>query len=321
MSSVAQRVVIVGLEATPGDGATPDVALRAKMALRAMPEKIQVDEDIGSYAPARHYIGSLKAEGELTMDAAYYEGAPYPVSMALGAPSTAGAADPWTHTFALPNATTAAFRTYRAEYSDGNNHIVRADDTFAKALEISGEAKKAWVIKATLTGGSTTFPAALGASLSPIAAPTDILMADTVLKIDTTWANIGTTTVGVLISFNWKLEELQHEKFFAGSLYPTGRGNNKWKVTLELIVEIDNATVEAEKDKLLTGALSAIRIEAIDAGNADDSAQINGMYYLSEVDTLDDRDGNNIVKMIYIGQRDTLGNTGAVVIETNLAAL
>jgi len=321
MSSVAQRQVILGLESTPGDGSVPDVALRAKASLRPVPDKIAVEEDIGSFAPSRHYIGSLMAEGELEMDG-YYEGASYPIAMAMGAPSTAGVSDPWTHTFSLPDTTAPTFSTYRLEYTDGNNHIVRSDDVFATELEISGEAGQSWVIKPTLVGAEVTLPAALGASLTPLATPTGILMADTTLYIDDLFANIGTTSVGVLISFTWKLENLQHQKLFAGSLFPTGRGNNRWQTTLELIVEIDNATIETQKDDLLVdGAVNAIRLEAIDSGNADDSIQINGMYYLQDMDTLDDRDGNNIIKLTYVGQKDSSDNTGSVVVETDLASL
>lgn len=319
MSSKAQRQVIIGLETTPGDGATPDVALRAKASFKPVPDKVEVEEDIGSYAPARHYIGSLKAEGELEFEAAYYEHAPYPVSMALGAPTTTGASDPWTHTFDLPDGTAPTFATYRMEYTDGNDHIVRADDVFATALEISGEAGKAWMIKPTLTGGSTTYPAALGATLSPPATVTTIRMADTSIYIDDAFANIGTTEMTALISFTWKLEELQHSKLFAGTLYPTGRGNNRWKVTLEIIAEIENAKVEAEKDKLLTAALSAVRVVASDSAN--DSFTIDGVYYVQDVDTLDDRDGNNIVKITYVGQKDSSNNTGEIEIVTNLEAL
>ena len=321
MSSVAERQVILGLESTPGDGATPDVALRATASLRPVPDKIVVDEDISSFAPARHYIGSLHAEGELEMSG-YYEGAPYPVAMAMGAPSTVGASDPFTHTYALVDGTAPTFSTYRLEYTDGNNHIVRADDVFATELEISGEAGQAWVIKPTLVGAATTMPASLGATLSPLSSPTEILMADTTLYMDPLFSNIGTTSVAALISFTWKLENLQHQKLFAGSLSPSGRGNNKWRTTLELIVEVDNATIETRKDDLLTdGTVVAIRIEAIDSGNADDSIQVNGMYFLSEIDTLDDRDGNNILKLTYMGQKDSSDNTGSVVVETNLAAL
>jgi hypothetical protein len=117
----------------------------------------------------------------------------------------------------------------------------------------------------------------------------------------------------------WKVENLQHSKLFAGSLYPSGRGNDRWKITLELIVEIEDTKMEAEKDKLLTTTQSAIRLEA--SSGANDSIQLNGMYFLSEVDTLDDRDGNNIVKFVYLAEKGSEGDLPSVVVETNLSGL
>jgi hypothetical protein len=318
MTSKAQRSVILGLEAVPGDAATPDVALRATASLRAVVDKIIPDEDIGSFAPSRHYIAAKHGEGNLEMDG-YYEHAPYPISMALGAGSVSGVSDPYTWTWTLPDGTAPTFATYRLEYGDGDDHIVSVNDVFATSLEISGEAGKAVMIKADLTGGSVTFPAALGASLTVPATVTPILMGETKLYMDTAFESIGGTEVAALISFNWKLENLQHAKQFAGALYPTGRGNDRWEITLELIVEIGNATIETMKDKLLTTDLAAIRVES--SASANDSLTLDGMYALMELDSLDDRDGNNIIKMTYRAMKDSSGNLPSVVCVTNLAAL
>lgn len=320
MSSKAQRVIYIGKE-TPGSEGTPvtvDVALRVKLDLEAKPDKIVPDEDVGSFADSRHYIGSLTAEGKLTMDG-YFEHVPYPLSMALGAGtvgSISGGHYPWA--FALPNATAPTFATYTVEYSDGVNHIVRAADVFAKGLEIKGEAGKSWMFTADLLGANTDYPAAVSASPTPPVSPTAMLMANTGIWMDDLYANIGTTIMPKLISFSWKLEELQHAKLFANSLYPTGRGNNKYKITLEIITEMEQTKIESEKDKLLTTGLTAIRIKC-DPGTPD--CAIDAMYMLKEVGTLDDRDGNNIVKMVYMAQKDTLGNTGQITANSTLASL
>lgn len=319
MSSKAKRTTILGLETTPGDGATPDVAISAKMSLKPVVDKIVPDRDTGSFAPSPHYIGALKAEGKLDFMDAYYEHSPYPISMALGAGSKTGAGDPWTYTWTLPGATAPTFATYRVEYSDGNNHIVRADDVFATALEIKGEAAKGLQIIADVVGGSATYPAALGASLSHLAAPTSMRMAETSLYLNDTFGAIGSTAVGVLISFSWKIESYMHQKQFSGSLFPTSRGNDKWKITLEIIVEIDQATVEAQKDKLLTTSLTAVRVKAL--ASANDSLTMDGMWALMDVDSLDDRDGNNICKFTYQAEPDASANMPSVVVVTNLSAL
>lgn len=319
MSSKAQRLVIIGPEAVAGDGATPTVALRATGSLEAVVDKIIPVEDIGNFAPASHYIGSIKAQGKIEATDGVYENAPYIISMALGAGVKSGAGDPYTYTYTLPGATAPTFKTYRMETTDGVNHITRADDVFATALEIKGENGKGVSLLADLVGGSVTFPAAIGASLTPLATPTMIRMADMVCKMDDLFANIGTTAMTQLISFSWKLENYMHQKQFAGSLYPTGRGNDKWKITLEIIGEVENAKLEAEKDKLLTTGLTAIQLKATE--NANDTLTLAGMFHLSKLDPMDTRDGNNIWKFTYMAQKDTAGaNYPSVVVTTNLAA-
>jgi hypothetical protein len=328
MTSKAQRVVYIGKETAPGDGATVDVALRAKASLKAVPDIKQPDEDIGSLAPARHYIGSLKAEGTLEVEAAYYEHLPYFVSPALGAGSVniTGSPELWTFTLSQTS-TPPTFATYNMEVGDGDNHIVRASDVFSTAMEISGEAGEAWAIKNTIVGGNVTFPAAHGATPTPPATVRTVLMADTALKFadDGDFGSASAVEM-TLISFTWKLEEYMHQKQFAGALYPNARGNNKWKVTLEMMVEIGNATIESQKDKLLVGTQTSIQIraEAADAGGAgvDWYAEIRGAFYLSEVGELDDRDGNNIIKLVYVGEKDeTATISSQILIGTSLTAL
>lgn len=316
MSSKAQREILIGKQASAGTAVPVDVALRAVANFKAVPDKIMPDEDIGSYAPSRHYIGSLKGEGDFDFDG-YYEHAPYPVSMALGEETPTGGPQ-YSWTWDLPDATANTFALYTMEYTDGVNHIVKSLDVFATGLEIVGEAGQSWMITPELVGANTYFPNVVTGSPTPPATVTPILMAETSLYMDDDYDDIGSTEMDELISFNWKIENLQHQKLFAGSLYPTGTGNDKWETTLELVVEIDNSKIESEKDKLLTTGETAIRIKA---DNATDSFTIDGMYILQEVDTLDDRDGNNTVKMVYKGQKGSEGDTGQLVISCDLASL
>lgn len=318
MSSIAQRRVLVAKEAVPGDGTAVNVALRAKASMKAVVDKIVPDEDIGSFAPSRHYIGSLKSEGKLDMDG-YFEHAPYPVSMALGsytAYALGGGVYYWL--FQLPDETPNTFATFCMEYTDGVNHIVHSEDVFAKGLEIKGEAEKSWMFGGDLVGANTTFPAALGANPTTPASVTTIRMADTHCYMDTTWAGRGVTEMSQLISFSWKLEELQHQKAFGGSLYPSGRGNNKWKVTLEIIAEMENSVVESIKGTYLNTTQTAIRLRAISGSQ---QATIDGMFMLNDVDTLDERDGNNIVKLSFTGEKDASNNTGWIELISTLASL
>jgi hypothetical protein len=147
-------------------------------------------------------------------------------------------------------------------------------------------------------------------------------MADTVLSIDDAWAGLGTTPLPKLISFTWKLENLFHQKLFAGSLSPNDYGNDVWAISLEVTVEAEHAVTEAEMDKMLTEDLSVVQIYANDSVAASTyEFQINGVYFIEDVSELDDRDGNNIIKLKYSGQKDGSGNTGNLIINSALAAL
>lgn len=321
MSSKAQREVLIGKQSSAGTGVNVDVALRATADFKAVPDKIEVEEDIGSFAPARHYIGSLKSEGSLEYDG-YFEHAPYPISMALGAGYiNPGAYALWT--FDLPESVAPTLALYSMEYTDGADHIVRGVDVFATGLEISGEAGQSWMFKPTIVGGETTYPAAVSASPAAPATVTPILMANTVLSVDDTFETFGTTDVAELISFNWKLDNLMHQKLFAGSLWPTDQGHDKFEITLELIVEAEQARMEVVKARLLNTTQSAIRLKATSGSN---TATIDGIFYLQDVDTLDDRDGNNTLKYVFKGERPTaywyVGASGhSIKVECTLASL
>ena len=318
MSSRSLRRTIVALEGTPGGVETVDKALRAITELAAIADKIQVDEHVGTLAQPRHFIGSIKAEGSIKQDGIYEE-APYITSMALGL-ATASGSDPYNWFFPLPHATAPTFATYTVEYTDGADYIVRSTDVFAVSLTITGEAGQSWSFDASLVGANADYPAALSADIPVSGAVTSIRMADTRLYLDDTYANVGNTTIsGVFINFDWALSNLQHQKLFAeGVLYPTGRGHDRYDVELTLTLEADNATVRSIRDRLLSDAGVAARIEATSGSNV---ARLDGWYMVDSVNTLDDRDGNNIVEIRLKSEKDASDNTGLVYYACTLSAL
>lgn len=319
MSSKATRQVLVGLQAAAGTGVNVDTAVRGTCSLKANVTKVHPDEDIGSYAPARHYVAQTRPEGSLSLDGTF-EQCLIPLSMALGEP-TPSAGPPYTWAFPFPDVEgdLLNFALWSLEYTDGSNAVVRGVDVFAKALTITGEAGGSWMFDADLDGGAITFPAAVSASPALDDTVTPIRMSQTLLYIDSTYAGIGGTNCEELIQFTWKLEEFQHAKQFAGSLSPNGRGNNKWKITLELTLEAAAAEAETLRDALLTTTQFAVRVK----GNVDanDNITIDGMYMVEEVDTLDDRDGNNTLKLTLMGEKDASDNTGGITVVTDVAAL
>jgi hypothetical protein len=319
MTSRAERQVLAGLQSQAGTGVNVDTALRAMCSLRPKVAKIHPDEDIGSFAPARHYIGQVAPDGSLIMDGTY-EQCLIPLAMALGT-VTPSAGPPYTWTFDLPDAAASlnAFSLWTVEYTDGDDQVIRAEDVFAKALTIAGIEGKSWLFTAELDGGEVTIPAAVSASPALDDTVTPIRMAETTLLVDATYAGIGVTTVEELISFTYKVEELQHSKQFAGSLYPNGRGNGKWKTVLELILEMGAPEAHAFADAMLATTQFAVQVKAYVSASI--SALINGMYMVEEISALDDRDGNNTIKVTLQGEKDASDNTGAVIVECDVAAL
>jgi hypothetical protein len=296
-----------------------DVALRATCSLKPNVTKIHPDEDIGSYASARHYVGQIQPEGVITMDATY-EQIPFLLNMAMNyADATSGNGAPYTWTFTLPDDDVASTYLFTLEYTDGGTYVVRCIDVIATALTISGEAGGGWQVEAEIAGGETDLPDALSASPALDDTVTPIKMAETTLLVDADWASIGTSTVTEFISFNWKLENYKHKKQWAGSLWPTQVGYGKWKTTLELVLEVSVADAQTFADALLTTTQYAVRVYGY--VDANDSCAIDGMYMVEDVNTIDERDGNNTLQITLVGEKDASDNCGAVTVINDLATM
>jgi len=320
MTSIATRQVCVGLQAVAGTAVNVDTLLRATCDLKPSVSKIHPEENIGSYAPARHYVGQIMPEGTLKMDATY-EQILIPLSMALGNQTGAsGNGAPYTYTWPLPDDVTdePTFDLWTIEYTDGGTYVVRGTDVFASGLTISGAAGEGWQVEAELTGGEVDLPDALSASPALDDTVTPIKMAETLLYVDTAYASIGGSNVEELISFNWKLENYLHTKQYAGALYPNGRGTAPWQVTLKLVLEVSAAEAQTFADAVLTTTQYAVRVRGY--VDANDYCNIDGMYMVEEVDTLDERDGNNIIAVTLKGEKDASDNTGSIVVVTDVVS-
>ena len=319
MTSKALREVCVGLQTEAGSAVNVDTALRAVCTLKPNVTKNHPEENIGSHAPARHYVAQAMPEGSIKADA-IFEDLPIYLSMALGDVTPTGSEDPWTWSWDLPDSTSPTFDLWTLEYTDGGTYVVRGTDIFATALTISGEAGGGIIIEAVLGGGRVDLPDSLSASPTPIATPTAVKMANTALYIDSAYGSVGTTLIeDAFINFSWKLENLLHTKQFAGSLYPNGRGSSIWKTTLEMTLEVASATAQALADAVLATTQKAIEVKVDTA--SDDTLTIDGVYMIEDVASIDERDGNNIIKVSCLGEKDSSDNTGAVTVETNKETL
>lgn len=318
MSSKASRRVLTGLEATPGTYQAVDTALHCIEA--AFGPKVDIvfpEEDLGTYAKPRSYIGASHGEGALKFDALYDE-LPYPLAMALGNVSPVGGAPPYAWTWPLPNATATAFATFVLELTDGGSWVVRGKDVFAKDLTISMVEKKAWQVAVSLLGGETDYPAGISGNPMP-GTENPVRFADTKLYMDALYANVGDTEwTDAFLAAEWKITDLQHQKAFGGSEWPTGRGNARYSVSLKLTLECDTAKTRTLRDLLLTQGTIAIRLQADDGTY---TATIDGSYVVTNVPPLNDKAGNNTVVIEMELLRDSSGNTGEIVVESPLAAL
>lgn len=330
MTAVSRRGVYYGKQGAVGSSVVVDTNLRATCSLKPTATKVQPEENIGQHGPGRHYITNIKAEGSLKMDSAVYEQILIPLHMAMGdVTPTGGPAYVWAYILPFRVDPISLISPLTMEYIDsgpsngggdgGGTYVVRLVDTFATALTISGNAPEGWKVEAELAGRVVDLPDSLSGNPEPDQTVTPIKMAETTLAVDALYADIGDTVITEFYSFTWKLEDNYHSKQFAGSLYPNGWGSGRWKTSLDVVLEVSAAQAQTFADAILTTALYAVRIKGY--ADANDNCNIDGMFYVNAVDTLDDRDGNNIIKVSLLGVIDTLGNAGVITVTTDVAAL
>jgi len=322
MTARTQRVVGIGLQGATGTAVYPDVLLRATCDLKPKVTKIHPAEDIASYAPKRHYVAAVEAEGTLKMDATYEE-LLYLLAMAMPYDEPAAT---YLYEFPLPHQTAPATYLFTLEYQDSGPHdlsgayTLRTTDTIATDLTISGVAGEGWQAEATLGARKIEYITNFSDNILHLVntAPTPIKMAETTLLIDADWASIGGTTVEEFISFNYKVENLKHMKKWAGSLYPNGHGYGQWKTTLEIVLDMNTECLTLA-DAVLSTTQFAVRIKGyVDANNY---CYIDGMFMVEDVSTLDERDSNNIMKYTLLGEADSSGNTGLISLQNDIAGI
>lgn len=318
-TSKAQRRVLIGLQGATGSAATVDVALRATCTLKPKVLKHHPEEDINSFAPHRHVVLQIMPEGVLKLDATY-EQILYLLAMSLSYIDDPGGGAPYTWAWMLSHATAPATHLFTIEYFDGGTHVVRTIDVVASGLTISGTAPDSWQVEAQIVGGETDLPDAISADPALDDTVTPIKMAETKLYVDTTWGGIGGSEIAnSLISFNWKLENFKHKNQYGGAMWPKQHGYAAWKTTLELVLEANNAQAQLFEDAYLTKTQYAVRVQGY--VDANDSCAIDGMYMVADVDTLDDREGDNTIKVTLLGEADASDNVGGITLVNDMATM
>ncbi len=312
MGLAALRKIQIGLENPAG---TP-VASTAKlmgMLLRAPlkdREIVQPEDERGSLAAAhRSYAssylwGPATLEGDLTFEDIVY----------LLAMSITGAVEP-----TIPDgATLARLWTYAPNLEASNSPdaftLEFGDDTeqfeaeycFARSLEISAATEQALRVSAGIVGRQltvTNWTAGLLNRVVEIA-----LAAKTKLYMDDAGGAIGgTQQLLTLIDWTWRLPaHFVPKRHQDGQLYFTSVGEVKMKPELELLVEF-NANAVSLRDKYVAETRQLVRLQTlgseIEAGQ-NKMLQIDGAYKILSMDTLDERNGSNVVRMTLGGEYD-----------------
>lgn len=311
MGLSALRKIQLGQEGVAGS-AVPATAKLMGMLLRAQlkdREIVQPDDERGSLASAHRsyspgYLWNGVLEGDLT-----FEDIMYLLGMAIGTypePTVPGGGTlSRLHTWTPNLATANTPDTFTMEFGDDTEQY-EAEYCFATGLEISSLIDQAIRFSSPIVGRQltvTNFTAALADRTVESA-----LAAKTALYMDDTGGTIGSTQKQVtLIDWTWRLgPHFVPKKRQDGNLYFAGVSEVKFKPELELLCEF-NAGVATLRDKYVAETRQLVRLKTLGSlieGALYKTFQIDGAYKILEFDTLDERDGSDVVRLRLGGEYD-----------------
>lgn len=188
-------------------------------------------------------------------------------------------------------------------YGD-NAGVWEASCCFARGLVISGAFQGPWQIEADVVGRDMET-----AAFEDLPYPTDVASygpLETILGQMTSFykdatcqfAAVPTVVTGSLIDWRATLPGF-HPKFFQdGQLYYTTMGLASRHITLEATVEWDSVFAAAEHANWISQTPVYVRIQGVGATPANATATIDMVLMYESFDTLDQRDGNDIVKFV-----------------------
>jgi hypothetical protein len=172
-------------------------------------------------------------------------------------------------------------------------------------ITIAGEAGKVWTVACDLVGQKAS-TVTLSTAATSTRSVQLIRVADTTFQVGA-WANSTYSTVAAtLISFSLEASPQRHVKTFAGSLYPSSHGENRWTGQLTTVVEF-NASAKTYVDALLSGLVQRrIQLTAtgIPAANRIANIQFAGTL-VDGAQLFEDRDGNMTVSLTWNGTYNT----------------
>lgn len=291
MASQGEIHVLLGAEASPGSTASTFVLWRGTAELHEMRDRTFAEETVGYISKNTRFADTmLHSEGTLATDQATYEQIIYPLAMSVqNVTPTGGPTYTWTFDPTLTDTIDPATMTVRYGI-DGKYY--QSDYVIATNLSLSANAGEAWQVSTDIAGGEVIGSGYV--STETLSAQNAILAGNTSLYIDTTWAGLGGTEItGSLINWTWELPGWHQKQFQEGTIEPTGHGLDKRAATLTMTVEWDTAQDATERTAYRAGTKRFIRLGATDSTR---SANIDGCYVYTDMNTIDNRDGNITVE-------------------------
>jgi len=205
-----------------------------------------------------------------------------------------------------PNLTTTAnLDTYTIEYGD-DVAAYRSTYCVATDLEISGQIDDALMVKASLVGRAVE-PNSFTPSIDPPAALNPAVMGLGKLFIDPTYAAIGTTRQeATLVDFSYKVSQgVTPMKYGDGTLSYSDIAEKKRHIDLDLTVAF-NANAVGLYYLVDTQSNLFIRLDFPGPNGA--NLTMDGCYVIDDWGTLEERDGQDIVKLTLVSIYDRIGD-------------
>ena len=266
---------------------------------------------------------TYSGEGSISMDLSY-EDLPFPLDNLFDEATPVGTV----YTYTAPTDTRKDPNYYTIEFGsdDGTSQAAEFQATGAlfTELHITGEAGGIW------TG---TFPfvctqvddEAMTAALADRSIEL-IRMSDTVISFDN-WGTAASTAAAsddTLVSFSLDVMTGTHLKTFAGDITPTDWGDTQWSGTLTTVLE-HNAVSDAIIDAAMAPAIvqRAIAIEATGPVSASYAyIHFYGTLDPNSINLFDDRDGNAVVSLQWIGTyQPTQADWLEIIVDNGVAAI
>lgn len=263
----------------------------------------------------RSHVVSEEAELPFASEA-NYEQLGYLLGMAIrgGVAGGSPADSLYTYTYA-PNLTGAsALDTRSIEYGDDVQAFV-STFCFAKDLELSWSLEDVVKVKAALCGQSVATQAFTSAISNPVTL-SPIITGTGKLYIDTSWASMvgvaPTAVAATLVDGSFKVVQGQTGiKYADGAIHYTDIAEKKRHVELNLTLAFTSGVAgyfanykASPQTKMFvgikfTGPLVGVSSHA--------ELDLFGAYVIDDYDTLDERDGQDIVKLKLVSEYDVTG--------------